>query len=119
MALIVACKDLTTTIEVLHGITKAIETNKITDWEKVGTNQFQNTRKEFKGKACFRPTIKNDKLYFGLVNPETPPFSVTREAYDDYHSMFYTVLVHFSWTYYFTVEQSPDRIEHIDAKVVG
>jgi hypothetical protein len=119
MALIVTCKDLTNAIEVLHKITNAIEGFKITDWEKVGTNHFQNTRKEFKGKACFRPTIKDDKLYFGLINPENPPFSITRETYEDYHSMFFTVLIHLSWMYYFTVEQSPDRIENIDAKVIG
>jgi hypothetical protein len=117
MALIVTCKDLINAIDVLHRITMAIENGKITDWEKVGSNEFQNLKKEFKGKACFRPTIKENKLYFGLINPNNSPFSVSRSMYEDFHAMFYSVLVHLSWKYYFTVEQTPDRIQNIDGKI--
>ncbi|MGA2546605.1 MAG: hypothetical protein ABSF43_08670 [Rectinemataceae bacterium] len=117
MALIVTCKDLTDTIEVLHQITKAIENNKITDWEKVGTNHFQNSKTEYRDRACFSPTIKDNKLYFGLINSGEPPCSITQEIYDDYHSMFYSILVKLSWRYFFTVEQTPDRLLNIDAKI--
>ena len=116
MALIVTCKNLTDAIEVLHQITRAIENNKITNWQKVGTNQFQNTKTEYKDQACFSPTIKENLLYFGLVNPNKSPYTVSQAIYDDYHSMFYDVLVHLSWRYYFTVEQTAERLVDIDAK---
>jgi hypothetical protein len=95
----------------------AIENGKITDWEKTGSNEFQNTRKEYKDKACFRPTIKENKLYFGLINPTSSPFTVSSSMYEDYHAMFYSVLVHLSWIYYFTVEQTPGRIQDIDGRI--
>lgn len=117
MALIVTCKTLTDAIEVLHQITKAIENNNITDWGKVGTNHFQNMKKEYKGRACFRPTIKDNRIYFGLINIEQPPYAVSHETYDDYHTMFYDVLVHLSWKLYFTVEQTSERLPDIDGKI--
>jgi hypothetical protein len=117
VALIVTCKDLMNAIDVLHRITMAIENGKITDWELTGSNEFQNTKREYKGKACFRPTIKENKVYFGLINPNSAPFSVSRPIYDEYHAMFYSVLVHLSWIYYFTVEQTPDRIQNVDGKI--
>jgi hypothetical protein len=70
-----------------------------------------------KNRACFRPTIKEDRLYFGLVNPDHSPFSVTRATYEKYHSMFYGVLVHLSWQLYFTVEQTPDGLKDVDADI--
>lgn len=114
MALIVTCKNLTDTIEVLHQITIAIENGKIADWEKVGTNYFQNTTNGYRGRACFRPTIKDNKLYFGLINPGAPPPTVDKGIYDSCHETFYDVLVHLSWRYYFTVERTPDRLPDID-----
>jgi hypothetical protein len=31
--------------------------------------------------------------------------------------MFYSILVKLSWRYFFTVEQTPDRLLNIDAKI--
>jgi hypothetical protein len=117
MALIVTCKDLTNAIDSLHQISKAIENNKITDWEKIGTNHFQYIKQEYRGRACFRPTIKDNQIYFGLINPNNPPYSVTRELYDEYHALFLRVLIHLSWVLYFRVEQTADRLDDIDAKI--
>jgi hypothetical protein len=117
VALIVTCKDMTNTIDVLHQITRAIDNNKITNWERVGSNYFQNTKEGYRGRACFRPTIADNKIYFGLINPAIPPFSVSRAIYEDYHSIFFRVLVHLSWTYFFTVEQTAEPLEEIDAEV--
>ncbi len=117
MALIVTGKDLTNTIDILHRITRAMENGRIPDWEKIGTNYFRNTKAELRNQACFRPTIKEDRLYFGLVNPDHPPFSVTRATYEKYHSMFYGILVHLSWQLYFTVEQTPDGLKDVDADI--
>jgi hypothetical protein len=117
MALIVTCKNLTDTIETLRQITRAIENGKIRDWEKTGTNYFRSTMAEYGDQACFSPTIKDNRLYFGLVKPKAPREPVTRAIYEAYHSMFYAVLVRLSWKYYFTVEKTDGRLEGIDAEI--
>jgi hypothetical protein len=119
MALIVSCKNIADTIEALRQITKAIESDKVPDWERVGTNCFRNVKKEYRDKAMFSPIIQDNKLYFGLLNLNNKHDSLTQEIYDNYHSMFYRVLVRFSWKLYFTVEQSPDRFEDIDSGIAS
>jgi hypothetical protein len=118
MALIVTCKDEDNTLEALEQISRAIENHRVPDWEKNKSNNFQCTTGEFKRKASFRPSIINNKIFFGLVNPTESPYSVPQDIYERYHAMFYNVLVHFSWLYYFIVEETPDRVENIDSRVV-
>jgi hypothetical protein len=117
MAIVVKCNDFGKSIEMLGEITKAVATNKIPDWRIIGENDFENTQKGYKDQGCFRPIIKEDNIFFGLVNPKYPPCSITLQLYNDYHSLFYRVLVHLSWLYYFTVEQTADRIDGIDAPI--
>ncbi len=118
MALIVTCKNMTDAIEALHQITMEIQNNKIPSWEVIGTNQFQNTKNKYEGKACFRPTIRENKLYFGLINPNMASPTVSKDLYDYCHSAFYDVLVHLSWRFYFTLEQTPERLADLDARIV-
>jgi hypothetical protein len=117
MALIVTCKDPPSAVDALARITRAIENHKVPCWGRTKSNLIRNTTAEFENKTGFRPSIVENRLYFGLADPDHPPYSVTRELYERYHSLFYSVLVHFSWLYYFTVEQSPDRLEGIDARI--
>ncbi len=117
MALIVTCRNLTDAIEALRQITRAIESGRIRDWEKAGTNHFRCALAEYGDRACFSPTIKDNILYFGLVRPYEPREPVPRSIYEAYHSMFYAVLVRLSWKYYFTVEKTDERLEGIDAEI--
>lgn len=117
MALIVTCKDLTDTIEVLRRITRAIEDNKVVDWEKTETNNFRYAKAGKGSPVRFCPIIRQNVLYFGLVIPGNPLFSISREVYEDYHSMFYDVLVRLSWKYDFTVEATPHSLADIDANI--
>jgi hypothetical protein len=117
MALIVTCRDFEEARAVLDQISRAINENRITDWAKTGQNNFQNTKKEYIGRACFRPSFKGNSLYFGLINPTVPPYTLTRDLYKDFHTMFFSVLVHLSWIYYFKVEQTPDRLEGVDGLI--
>jgi hypothetical protein len=119
MALVVTCKSMGETFSVLDSISRSIAGNRIPDWARTGTNVFQNTRKEYAGRVCFIAKVKENELRFGIQNPSNPALPVSRSDYDSLHSMFFSVLVHLSWIHYFRVEQSPDRIEGIDAKIDG